>query len=72
MTDPVNSPEHYTQGDIECIDAIRAALGPNFKYYCQGAAMKYLWRFEHKGKPEEDLSKARWYLNRMIEDIRGE
>lgn len=70
MTDPVNSPKHYTHGDIECIDAIRSALGDNFRYYCQGAIMKYMWRFEHKGKPEEDLAKARWYLERMIEEGR--
>ena len=63
--DPVDSPPHYNQGDIECIDAIAAALGPNFKYYCQGNAMKYLWRHEYKGKPDEDLKKAQWYLSRM-------
>ena len=29
MTDPVNHPAHYTQGSVECIDAIESALGPD-------------------------------------------
>lgn len=67
MSDPVNHPPHYTHSDIECIDAIRAALGSeqNFMSYCQGAAIKYLWRYRHKGGAQ-DLKKASWYVNRMI------
>ena len=53
----------------ECIAAIQAALGPNFKYYLQGNIMKYLWRFDYKGKPLEDLQKAQWYLNTLMEDV---
>jgi len=65
--DPVNSPPHYTQGGIECIEAIKAALTPEeFRGYCKGNAIKYVWRCEHKGKREEDLAKARWYLGRLI------
>ncbi len=67
--DMVNSPSHYNQSGIECIAAIQAALGPNFKYYLQGNIMKYLWRFDYKGKPLEDLQKAQWYLNTLIEDV---
>ena len=66
--DMVNSPAHYNQSGIECIAAIQAALGPNFKYYLQGNIMKYMWRFDYKGKPLEDLEKAQWYLNTLIED----
>lgn len=65
----VDSPPHYNQSGIECIVAIQAALGPNFKYYLQGNIMKYLWRFDYKGKPLEDLQKAEWYLNTLIEDV---
>lgn len=62
MTDMVNSPPHYNTGHIECIDAIRAALGPEgFVAYCQGNAIKYLWRFRYKGRASEDLDKAIWY-----------
>lgn len=65
---PVNNPEHYTQGGIECIDAIQAALTPEeFRGFCKGNALKYIWRAEHKGKPKEDLNKATWYLNRLME-----
>jgi len=66
--DMVNSPSHYNQSGIECIAAIQAALGSNFKYYLQGNIIKYLWRFDYKGKPLEDLRKAQWYLNTLIED----
>ena len=67
--DMVNSPPHYNQSGIECIQAIQAALGPNFKYYLQGSIMKYLWRFEYKSKPIEDLDKADWYLGRLREEV---
>lgn len=33
MTDNVNHPPHYKQGEIECIDAIKSALGDSFKFY---------------------------------------
>ena len=60
--DAVNSPSHYRQGDIECIDAIRAALGEDgFRAFCIGNAIKYHWRADHKGKRAEDLAKAVWY-----------
>lgn len=68
--DAVNSPPHYNKSGIECIDAIRAALGPEgFKSYCQGNALKYLWRHQYKGKPVEDLEKANWYITRLRNEI---
>ena len=68
LNDPVNHPAHYTQGGIECIDALKAALGfEGFKSYCRGNIIKYLWRTEHKNKVQ-DLKKARWYLDRLIEE----
>jgi len=67
--DMVNSPPHYNQTGIECIDAISAATGSGYKYYLQGNIMKYLWRFDYKNKPVEDLEKARWYLDRLIEEV---
>jgi len=65
--DMVNHPPHYNQSGVECIDAISAATGDNFKYYLQGNIMKYLWRFDYKGKAVEDLNKAKWYLDKLIE-----
>ena len=67
--DPVSKPRHYNLGGVECIDAIKAALGDEFKSYLQGSVMKYIWRYEHKGKGLEDLRKAQWYLCRLIEEV---
>ena len=69
--DPVNAPAHYTKGEVECIDAIRAAMTKEqFIGYCKGCSLKYQWRFEHKGGVE-DLEKARWYLDRLIAEVKG-
>ena len=67
--DMVNSPPHYNQTGIECIHAISAATDEGFKYYLQGNIMKYLWRFDYKDKPIEDLQKAKWYLDKLIEEV---
>ena len=69
VVDMVNSPPHYNQTGIECIQAISAATDKGFKYYLQGNIMKYLWRFDYKDKPLEDLQKAKWYLDRLIEEV---
>lgn len=68
MSDPVNHPPHYNFGKVECIDALESALTglDGFEAYCTGAALKYLWRWKHKGGVE-DLRKAEWYLKRLIE-----
>lgn len=67
FSDPVNSPSHYTQGDIECFDAMRAAAGDEaVKNYCSLACFKYMWRYRHKNGVE-DLKKCQWYLNKLIE-----
>lgn len=65
MTDPVNHPEHYTSGQIECLDAIKSALGDNYRYYVQGNLIKYIWRFDRKNGVE-DLKKAEFYLSDLI------
>jgi len=65
--DMVNSPNHYASGDIECIDAIQASMTLEaFRGYCKGAVLKYLWRYERKGKSLEDLRKAEWYNKKLI------
>ena len=66
--DPVNRPEHYASGSLECIDWIQAELtDEEFDGYLKGNILKYLWRYEDKGHPSRDLMKARWYLDRLIE-----
>ena len=70
--DPVNHPGHYTKGGIECLDAIRASMTDDgFLDFLKGQIIKYVWRYQHKGKPLEDLQKARFYLNRMIDILEG-
>ena len=69
VVDMVNNPPHYNQTGIECIHAISAATDKGFKYYLQGNIMKYLWRFDYKDKPLEDLQKAHWYLEKLIEEV---
>ena len=66
--DMVNSPPHYNHTGIECIHAISAATDEGFKYYLQGNIMKYLWRYKYKNG-SEDLKKAQWYLNKLIEVV---
>ena len=68
--DPVNHPSHYTQGGIECIEAIEAActgLTSDEGYYV-GQVIKYIWRWKHKNGLQ-DLEKAKWYLERLITNI---
>jgi hypothetical protein len=63
--DVVNKPQHYNTGNIECIEAIQESMSAEaFKGYLKGNCLKYLWRYDYKGKPSEDLEKAGWYLNR--------
>lgn len=68
IPDMVNHPPHYGKGGIECIDAIRSMLSEEeYKGFLKGTVIKYLWRCSHKGKEEEDVEKANWYLQRLRE-----
>jgi hypothetical protein len=71
--DMVNSPEHYTKGGIECIDAIAEVVKhlDGMEAMCTGNAIKYLWRWKHKNG-SEDLKKAVWYIQRMIDELDSE
>ncbi len=70
MADNVNHPSHYTQGGIECIDGIKASMtAETFRGCLKGNVLKYVWRYEKKEKPVEDLKKARWYLDRLIQEL---
>ena len=66
-SDLVNSPPHYNQAGVECIEAIRAATDEGYEYYLQGNIIKYLWRYRYKNGVE-DLKKAQWYLDKLIEE----
>jgi hypothetical protein len=63
---------HYTQGAIECIDAIRAMLtADEYKGFLKGIIVQYIWRSRHKGTEIGDILKARDYLN-FLEDFFGD
>lgn len=71
MADNVNHPEHYTQGDVECIDAIDSATTGlvGIIAVCVANVIKYVWRFARKNGVE-DLDKADYYLQRLRTTIR--
>ena len=68
--DPVEKPDHYNKGAVEAIEAIKASM-PDHEFcgYLKGNALKYLWRYDYKGKPIEDLRKCRWYIDRLIKEL---
>lgn len=63
--DVINHPSHYTRGKIEVIDFIEDQQLP----YHLGNVIKYIARAGHKGDKLEDLKKARWYLDRYINEV---
>ena len=75
--DAVNQPSHYTSGDIEVIEYIEQQAKVMYEsgtvppevipHICN--AIKYISRFQSKGKPVEDLNKSIYYINRAIKNI---
>lgn len=56
------NPDHY-QGDIECIDALRSCMSAEeFRGYCRGSALAYIWRMGRKDATSQEADKAIWYL----------
>ena len=63
----VNHPDHYNSGQYEVVDVIDdAGFGEGF---CLGNALKYILRAKHKENYVEDLKKAKWYLEYLIQRI---
>lgn len=59
--------DHYQQGDIECIDAIRSALTEEeFRGFCKGNILKYSWRERFKNG-DADLKKCSDYIKWALE-----
>ena len=64
----VNSPAHYNQGSIECIDAMVSAFGAySSAEFCKINAFKYLWRLGHKDDETQEIGKIKWYLDKYLE-----
>jgi hypothetical protein len=62
----VHHPSHYTQGKVECIDAIESALGlEGFIAFLRGQIIKYTWRLNDKENPLQDAEKAQWYGDKL-------
>lgn len=68
----INHPSHYTSGKVECIDAIESATGDltGIEAVCTANIIKYVWRWKLKNGVE-DLEKASWYLNKLIEEVKN-
>lgn len=70
IPDKINSPKHYTVGGIETIDFMKAKSTPEeFHGYLRLTVLKYLSRGPYKEDALEDYKKARWFLNRLIEEL---
>ena len=70
MKEAVNHPPHYTKGGIECIEAIKASMTKEaYKGYLKGNVLKYIWRYEDKGKSVEDLKKAQVYIGFLLKEV---
>lgn len=70
--DIINSPNHYLNDkfDFETIDVIEAYTDglEGIEAVCIGNALKCICRW-HKKNGVEDLRKAAWYINRLINHI---
>ena len=73
IKDNVNHPNHYTQVNVECIEAVKAATSnlKGIEAICTANAIKYLWRWKDKNGIE-DLNKAKWYIDRLIGEIEND
>ena len=70
MEDKVNHPKHYTNGKVECIDALEAAVTGlvGIEAVCTANAIKYLWRWKYKNGME-DVENAKWYIDRLLKEV---
>jgi hypothetical protein len=72
MSDEVNHPSHYTQGSIECIDAIAEVVKDlqGMEAVDTANALKYMWRWKHKNGVQ-DVKKAIWYMMDLAKRLEG-
>ena len=73
MSDNVNKPAHYTQGSIECIDAIAEVVKElkGMEAVNTANVIKYMWRWKHKNGIE-DVKKAAWYCVDLVKRLEKE
>ena len=69
MSEGIEHPRHYTQGEVECIDAMVSAFGEEaVRDYCRLNAFKYVWRAKEKDSVESNTRKAIWFLRMSVGD----
>lgn len=74
VPDMVSHPPHYQSSTgLEVIDVIEAFTGDlrGIEATDTGNVIKYICRWKHKNGLE-DLEKAKWYLEHLINHIKGE
>mgnify|MGYP001211687577 CR=1 FL=1 len=70
--DMVNNPPHYNNGNIQFLDYLKQQLGKNgFISFLEASVMKYMHRHKLKDSNIQDLEKANFYLNRLIEEYKN-
>lgn len=71
MDDPVNHPDHYqTKSGLETIQVIEAFTDglEGIEAVCTANVIKYICRWKKKNG-FQDLKKAQWYLNKLINHV---
>lgn len=70
----VSHPDHYQSGNgMEVIDVIKAFTADlkGIQATDTGNAIKYILRWPKKEKPIQDLKKAIWYIQHLIDELEG-
>ena len=68
--DEITKPKHYTQGKVECLDAIDSMLEESSRIdFYRSQVVKYMWRLRDKDDPLKGAQKARFYIDRLIEKL---
>lgn len=71
-TDAIN-PSHYKHNGIETIDYMKAvSTEEEFKGHLRLTAIKYISRLGKKDCPKQEIKKAIWYLNKLLEEYEAE
>ena len=70
--DAIN-PSHYKHNGIETIDYMKAvSTEEEFKGHLRLTAIKYISRLGKKDCPKQEIKKAIWYLNKLLEEYEAE
>ena len=72
IKDHIN-PDHYKTGRIETIDYMKSKSTPEeFRGHLRLTALKYLSRYGKKDDELQELKKAKWYLDRLVQELENE